>query len=111
MKRSLVIVAGTLSVLALPFVAAAHNAGHLFLPDGTCQLVGSFKEAPFVGPDKIQLDLVPQTPLPRDEYGVSFVGFYGGTPILPGGCPTVAPAAAAVQDPGGIPEFATISYQ
>jgi hypothetical protein len=111
MKRSFVIVAGILSVLALPFAAAAHNAGHLFLPDGSCQQVGSFKEAPFVGPDKIQLDLVPQTPLPRDEYGVSFVGFGRGTPILPGGCPAVIPAGGVAQDPDGIPDFAAISYQ
>ena len=111
MKRSLVIVAGILSVLALPFVAAAHNAGHLFLPDGTCQEVGSFKEAPLVGPDKTQLDLLPSTPLPRDEYGVSFVGVGAGTPIHPGMCPAGAPTAAAVQDPSGIPESVEISFQ
>ena len=63
------------------------------------------------GKDRIQLDLVPETANPpRDEYGVSFVGFHGNTPILPGGCPA-APAGAATQDSAGIPNFAVISFQ
>lgn len=77
-------------VLAVPVVASAHNVGHIFLPDGTCQEVGSAKEAPLVGQDRTQLDLVPETANPpRDEYGTSFVGFWGQTSILPGRCPVV----------------------
>lgn len=65
----------------------AHNAGHLFLPNGTCQNIGSFRDAPLVGHDRNQLDLVPETPNPPfDEYGASFVGYHGKTPILPGPC-------------------------
>jgi hypothetical protein len=75
------------TAIALPGTAVAHNAGHVFLPDGTCQEVGSFRTAPLVGQDRTPLDLVPQTPNPpRDEYGVSFVGFHGNTPIRPGAC-------------------------
>ncbi len=92
--------AAALALVALPMIAAAHNLGHLFLPDGTCMEIGSGKEAPLVGQDRTQLDLVPQTPtVPRDEYGVSFVGFWGNTPILPGRCPVIpAQAAAAPQE-------------
>ena len=113
MKRSLIVVAGMLSVLALPFIATAHNAGHVFLPDGSCQELGSFRPGPLVGKDRTQLDLLPETANPpRDEYGVSFVGFHANTPILPGACPaTTAPAGAATQDSSGIPNFAVISYQ
>lgn len=113
MKRSVIVAAGVLAALAMPFVAAAHNAGHIFLPDGSCQVLGSFHDAPLVGQDRTQLDLVPQTPNPPfDEYGVSFVGFNRRTPILPGGCP--APTLAAetpMQDADGIPDFAEILYQ
>lgn len=73
-------------VFAAP--AQAHNAGHFFLPDGTCHEVGSFNDAPLVGPDRTQLDLIPATPNPPfDEYGASFAAFAGNTPLLPGGCP------------------------
>ena len=108
MKRALVIFGGMLAVVAMPIIATAHNAGRIILPDGTCRELGSFKEAPFVGPDKTQLDLVPATPPPRDEYGVSFVGFNQKTPILPGGCPAVS---ATTADPAGTPAFAEVSYQ
>jgi hypothetical protein len=74
-----------------PAVAIAHNLGHLFLPDGRCLEIGSGREAPLVGPDKEQLDLIPGTPLPRDEYGVSFVGAARDNLIFPGACP-VQPA-------------------
>ena len=98
-KRLCAAVIALAAALALPGIAIAHNAGHIFLGDGTCLEVGSFHSAPLVGKDRTQLDLVPQTPNPpRDEYGVSFVGFYGNTPILPGGCPataTLAEGAAA----------------
>ena len=68
--------------------AGAHNAGHLVRPDGTCLEVGSFRPAPLVGPDREQLDLMPETPSPPfDEYGASFAAFRGGTPLEPGPCP------------------------
>jgi hypothetical protein len=77
-------------VFALPVAVNAQNVGHIFLPDGTCQKVGSVKEAPLVGADRTQIDLVPETANPpRDEYGTSFVGFWGRTPIFPGRCPVV----------------------
>ena len=84
------------TALVLPISTRAHNAGHFLLPDGSCHEVGSFRDAPLVGHDRTQLDLVPQTANPpRDEYGVSFVGFHGNTPIHPGGCPISAPMAAS----------------
>jgi hypothetical protein len=62
--------------------AAAHNAGHIFLPSDTCIEIGSFKESPG------DLDLIPETPDPPfDEYGASFAGSQGRTPIIPGACP------------------------
>jgi hypothetical protein len=83
------------TVFAVPAAANAHNVGHIFLPDGTCQEVGSVKEAPLVGKDRTQLDLVPETANPpRDEYGTSFVGFWGRTPIFPGRCPVVTGASS-----------------
>ena len=89
MRRRLTIVVGTSAAfLACVGAAGAHNAGHLVLPDGSCHEVGSFRDAPLIGPSRQQLDLVPETPTtPFDEYGVSFVGFNGNTPIFPGGCP------------------------
>jgi hypothetical protein len=84
-RRIAPLVACTAVALAAAWPAQAHNAGHLVLPDGTCHEVGSFREAPLVGPTGTQLDLVPSTPM--DEYGTSFVGFQGRTPILPGPCP------------------------
>ena len=79
--------AGALAALALvvlPAVADAHNVGHFTLPDGQCLAIGSNREAPLVGQDRTQLDLMPSTPLPRDEYGASFAAFAGNTPIRPG---------------------------
>jgi hypothetical protein len=62
--------------------AAAHNAGHIFLPSGACVEIGSLKESPG------DLDLIPETPDPPfDEYGASFAGSQGSTPIIPGACP------------------------
>jgi hypothetical protein len=81
-------------LLLMPVAAKAHNLAHLFLPDGTCVELGSAREAPLVGPDKEQLDLIPETPLPRDEYGASFVGVARDNLIFPGGCP-LQPTAAA----------------
>lgn len=88
MKPPLVLLGTIVAVLAIPVVAAAHNAGHIFLPDGTCLELGSFKDAPLVGQDRTRLDLAPETPYPPyDEIGVSFVGHWQRTDILPGRCP------------------------
>jgi hypothetical protein len=85
LRRSVAVVAVALvGALAGALPAGAHNAGHLFLPDGTCHEVGSFLPAPLVGSDKHVLDLIPSTP--QDEYGASFAAFQGDTPLLPGGC-------------------------
>ena len=113
MKRVIVVFAGLLAVMALPMVATAHNAGHIFLPDGRCQLLGSSHDAPLVGQDRTQLDLVPETRNPPfDEIGVSFVGHNGQTPIFPSeNCTLGAPAGASLHDAIGIPAFAEISYQ
>jgi len=93
--RSRIWITFLVGVFALPVAANAHNVGHIFLPDGTCKEVGSVREAPLVGKDRTQLDLVPETANPpRDEYGVSFVGFWGNTPILPGRCPVVTGASS-----------------
>jgi len=91
MRRVLVVFVGVVAVIALPLVATAHNAGHLFLPDGSCQEVGAFNPAPLVGQNQTPLDLVPGTP--QDEFGVSFVGVSRQTPIYPGACPAVRAAA------------------
>jgi len=91
-KRLLAAAAALLAVLAFPGGAFAHNAGHIFLPDGSCREVGSFREAPLVGQDRTQLDFVPGG---GDQYGVSFVGTSGGTPILPGGCPAALTSSVA----------------
>ena len=44
--RSKVWITVLVSVFALPALAAAHNLGHVFLPDGACLEVGSAREAP-----------------------------------------------------------------
>jgi hypothetical protein len=88
-SRSLLAVVATSGALVCAGAAQAHNAGHFYLPDGSCHAIGSFKAAPLVGADRTQLDLIPETPtVPFDEYGASFAAFQGNTPILPGGCPS-----------------------
>ena len=84
MNRLVLIFAVAVTLVAMPVAILAHNAGHIFLPDGTCVNLGSGKHGPEVGQDKEPLDLVPETP--RDEYGVSFVGVTKDTPIFPGEC-------------------------
>lgn len=91
MKHRYFVFAALAGLMCTPVTAIAHNLGHLFLPDGTCLEIGSSREAPLVGPDGEQLDLIPETPLPRDEYGVSFVGAARDNLIFPGGCPVQAP--------------------
>ncbi len=67
--------------------ALAHNAGHLIKPDGSCREVGSFKPV-LAGPDKTQLDLIPETQGGMfDEVGTSYAAFQGNTPLRPGPCP------------------------
>ena len=85
MNRIVLILAAAFALVAVPVVTLAHNAGHIFLEDGTCVNLGSGKHGPEVGKDREPLDLVPETP--RDEYGVSFVGKTKDTPIFPGECP------------------------
>ena len=69
---------------------SAHNSGHIILPSGQCQNVGSLKEAPFVGdgnPHQLangQLDLIPG---PGDQYGARFAADQGNSAVLPGECP------------------------
>lgn len=74
--------------LALPITqtVAAHNAGHVILPSGRCIEIAAFNDV-FPGPGKdVALDLIPETPYPRDEIGVSFAASRGNTPIFPGPC-------------------------
>ena len=112
MKRALVAFIGVLAVVGIPAVVRAHNAGHIFLPDGTCLEIGSFREAPIVGQDRTQLDSCRRRRTHHSMmYGVSFVGHGGNTPISPGRCPVSAPVVAAVQDSSGMPDFASISFQ
>lgn len=110
MHRVIVALAGLLAVMALPVVAAAHNAGHIFLPDGTCLVIGSLRDAPLVGRERTPLDLAPETPNPPfDEIGVSFVGHNAQTPIFPSAlCQIGAPGP--LQDASGLPMFMDISY-
>ena len=42
MKRALVAFIGVLAVVGIPAVVRAHNAGYIFLPDGTCLESGHF---------------------------------------------------------------------
>ena len=93
-------------------VATAHNAGHIFLPDGRCQLLGSSHDAPLVGQDRTQLDPFLRPATPHSTRSVSFVGHNGRTPIFPSeNCTLGAPAGASLHDAIGIPAFAEISYQ
>jgi hypothetical protein len=75
-------------------LAAAHNAAHLFLPDGTCREVGSNKDAPIVGagnPNQSpgsnnlpgQLDRIPGN---GDQYGARYAAERSPR-LLPGNCP------------------------
>jgi hypothetical protein len=110
MKRVIVGCVVVLSLLAGPMTGFAHNVGHFTL-NGSCHEIGSVKEAPLVGQERTQLDLVPETANPpRDEYGASFVGFQGNTRILPGPCPAQMVVSDNV-DTTVVPAFATVSFQ
>lgn len=71
-------------------VASAHNAGHIFLPDGQCLNVGSLKEAPIVGdgnPNHLSTGQLDLTPGSGDQFGARFAADQGNSAVLPGGCP------------------------
>jgi hypothetical protein len=96
MTRAIVVLVGATAMVVMPIAAIAHNAGHVFLPDGRCQELGSFREAPLVGQDRTQLDLIPG---PQDQYGVSFVGASHLTAVvLPGGCPAMVTLSAQADE-------------
>ena len=94
-RTTLAIVISALAAAWLPQgPAAAHNAAHFYLPDGTCHEVGSNRDAPIVGAgnpnqspgsDNLpgQLDLVPGN---GDQYGARFAADHSPR-LLPGNCP------------------------
>jgi hypothetical protein len=70
------VVTALVVVLALAATAAfAHNAGHIHLPTGECQDVGSGKHG--------TVDLIPG---PGDQYGTRYAAEQGNTPIWPRHC-------------------------
>ena len=95
-KQKLWVIALVLAIassLLIVGVVFAHNAGHIFLSDGTCVNVGSSKESPDVSDsnpnlntttDPGQLDLIPG---PGDQYGARFAADQGNSRVLPGACP------------------------
>ena len=97
MKRhtTLAVAISTLAAVSLPHgLATAHNAAHLYLPDGTCVDVGSNRDAPIVGagnPNQSpgsnnlpgQLDLIPGN---GDQYGARWAAEHSPR-LLPGNCP------------------------
>jgi hypothetical protein len=81
------------ALLAVPFAAAAfgvgpaqaHNAGYVITGNGSCQEVGSNKEAPLVpeqNPNRNastgQLDLIPG---PGDQYGARYAADQGNSAV------------------------------
>lgn len=94
MRRYALLVAAAVA-LAVAAPVAAHNAGHLILPDGSCQNVGSLKDAPYVSPnnphvntttDPGKLDLEPGS---GDQYGARFAADQGQSAVLPRSCEDV----------------------
>ena len=95
MNRSILVAVGAFAVITVPAgLAGAHNAAHVFLPDGTCLNVGSNKDAPIVGagnPNQSpgsnnlpgQLDLIPGN---GDQYGARYAADHSPK-LLPGNCP------------------------
>jgi hypothetical protein len=85
MRRfALLAVPCTLVVLGVA-PAQAHNAGYVITGDGTCQEVGSGKEAPLVpeqNPNRNattgQLDLIPG---PGDQYGARYAADQGNSAV------------------------------
>jgi hypothetical protein len=86
MKRTRRLVAGVVVAVALAIqvltgtVALAHNAGHIHLPNGECQDVGSGNHA--ANPDLQDRD--PNQP--GDQYGARWAAQQGNTPIWPRHC-------------------------
>jgi hypothetical protein len=71
--------------------ALAHNAGHVILPDGSCQDVGSGRPAPAVAAQNPNqaggyLDLEPG---PGDQYGARFAADQGLSQVEPRFCAEV----------------------
>ena len=93
-RTTLAVAISTLTAVWLaPGLAAAHNAAHFFLPDGTCIEVGSNRDAPIGGAGAPQspgfnqpgqLDLVPGD---GDQYGARFAANHSPR-LLPGNCPS-----------------------
>ena len=88
MKRrlSLLATAATLAaMLAFPAVAAAHNRGLVWLPNGGCVQVGALNEV-YPGPDKTEkLDLDPVAE--GDNFGTSWAAARGNSALEKGVCP------------------------
>ena len=82
-KLALLVLPCVIAVLAVA-PAQAHNAGYVITGNGTCQEVGSNKEAPFVpeqNPNRNasgQLDLIPG---PGDQYGARFAADQGNSAV------------------------------
>ena len=85
MKRTKRLVVGIVVAGIIAFqgliggVALAHNAGHIHLPSGECQDVGSGKHAH--NPE--QQDKIPG---PGDQYGARYAAEQGNTPIFARHC-------------------------
>ena len=85
MKRTKRLVVGIALVVVVGMqgltagAALAHNAGHIHLPTGECQNVGSGKHAH--NPE--QQDKIPG---PGDQYGARWAAEQGETPIFPRHC-------------------------
>ena len=93
--RKLALLFLLLFALVVATTAAAHNAAHFYLPNGTCHEVGSDKEAPYVGagnPHQTvngQLDLLsdPKNGVDTsDQYGARWAAEHSDQ-LLPGDCP------------------------
>ena len=85
MHKLVLLFAAALTALALATGASAHNAGYVVTGNGTCQEVGSNKEAPLVpeqNPNRNagtgQLDLIPG---PGDQYGARFAADQGNSAV------------------------------
>jgi hypothetical protein len=95
MRRAVFAAFAALTATTVPAgLAGAHNAAHVFLPDGTCLEVGSNRDAPVVGaanPNQSpgsnnlpgQLDLIPGN---GDQYGARYAAEHSAR-LLPGNCP------------------------
>jgi hypothetical protein len=85
MRKLALLSAAALAALTAATGASAHNAGYVITGNGTCQEVGSGKEAPLVpeqNPNRNaatgQLDLIPG---PGDQYGARFAADQGNSAV------------------------------